>query len=124
MLAELARQLSAVNVGQAEVEHNQVQVLLAGDGQCVVASGRVEHGVTVVAQEVTHELADLALVFDDEDGGYHATAPSFATGKGADRRPASATRAPCNDVRVRDRAAGVRPSSICPPDSGMVYYAS
>jgi len=67
-LADLAADLEAVAAGEHEVEDHEVRVVAEVEGQRLVAVTGRHDGEALLLEVQPHELDDVALVVDDEDG--------------------------------------------------------
>ncbi|SVJ78705.1 Uncharacterised protein [Klebsiella pneumoniae] len=65
--AQVAKDVLAVAVRQAEVEHHQVRPVQRGLGQPLFAGAGLEHPVALGIEADTEELADLRFVVDQQD---------------------------------------------------------
>ena len=65
--AQLADDVDAVEVGQAEVEDDEVRPAALGDRERFGRRGRLDDAVAVDAQRDAQEAADLRFVFDHQD---------------------------------------------------------
>ena len=59
--------LEAVAAGQPEVEHHEVEVVVAGEGGRLLAVVDGDGGEAVAAQALLDERGDARLVVDDQD---------------------------------------------------------
>ena len=96
-LAEATGHLEAVEVGQHDVEHDQVGAGLLDLGQRLAAGGGPLDLEAVVAETHGHQLGDVLLVVDDEHlGGWELALdmePPTRAGTG-DRQGVAAVRSP------------------------------
>ena len=67
--ANRAAQRHAVQAGQHQVEHDQLEGLAAGQGQRVVAVALRDDRQTLELQVQLDELADVRVVLDEEHAG-------------------------------------------------------
>ena len=66
-----AQQLEPVDIGQHDIEHGEVEILLQ-DGLGSLGAGiRKGHLIAFVAQVNAHEVGNRLLVIDNEDMGIH-----------------------------------------------------
>ena len=87
--AERADDVEAVDLGQAEVEHDGVGPARAGQREAAGAVARGEHGEAGVFEIVADERRDLRLVLDDQDRA-HWDAPKIREAPGGRYRPGAA----------------------------------
>jgi hypothetical protein len=106
-LAQVADQVHAVAVGQAQVQHHQVGAARAGLDQAALQGGGLVHLVALGLQGEPHEAADVGLVFDDQDLGGVGHGETFAR-RAAVRAPSGgrAVLIPANCPRAACHAAG------------------
>jgi hypothetical protein len=74
--AQLARDLVAANVGQSQVEHDQIGPRVGGQRDRLGPGARGQHLEPVALEVAPHELADLQLVLDDQHERGHAPGSS------------------------------------------------
>src|SRR5205823_12859562 len=65
--SDLARDVETVELGQAQIEHDQVGLLRPGGGQRGFSVVRHDDRESRVLEVVARELHDLRLVVDDHD---------------------------------------------------------
>ena len=69
VLAELPADLEPVGSRQHEVEHDQRRSFGGGHGDGALTALGLAHGVALLREVEPHELANIRLVVDHEDGG-------------------------------------------------------
>ncbi len=67
-LAQPPAHLEAVDVGKADVEHDEPGPVRADRGDDVLAGGGLHHPETVAAEVELDQVGNVGLVVDDEDG--------------------------------------------------------
>ena len=67
VLAQSAKHLDAVELGQPEVEDHQVRHELGRRNERLVAVARAADLVSLLAQRAAQDVGDLLVVLDDED---------------------------------------------------------
>ena len=75
LAAQCLRHLETIHARQAEVQHDQVGPLRAGEGKRVDTVGRGNHGEAAMAQVVPRDLRDRRLVIDDKDRFHDGVRP-------------------------------------------------
>ena len=70
--ADLSADLEAVDAGEPDVEHHEAERVPLELHQAILAAAHPHHPVAVALQVGAHQVADVEVVFDDEDGAVHA----------------------------------------------------
>ena len=72
--AQALTQRQSVHLGQHQIQKDQIRGVLEGQGLALNAVFGALHIKAVVLEVATHELAHVAVVFDQEDAGLHRIA--------------------------------------------------
>ena len=67
--AQLLADLEPVELRQHDVEHDEIDRLLAEAAQRLLAVGRLDHLVAVALEREAQHLPDGLVVVDEQDGG-------------------------------------------------------
>ena len=81
---EAPQHLEAVDPGQPHVEQDERRPVLARELDRLLAAAALEHADALLLQIGAHELAQCAVVVDQQHGGVHGGSYSLATTNGAD----------------------------------------
>ncbi len=65
--AQTPQHLEAIDVGQSDIEQQQVEVMRAQRGVRVLAAARVSDAVTLLLQRAYEAFSEQGIVFDDEN---------------------------------------------------------
>jgi len=69
--SERPRNRDAVDARQHQIENDQIKELFAGEGHRLFSAGDGNAFVSLESQMQAHQVADIRLIFNDENSGWH-----------------------------------------------------